>query len=201
MLFLTRPEPERIAQFIMEQRDKPFSYAAVGATRGVLPHGFVVDHNRIQLGKGEKVFETAKRALTGWKMFDLGWVEVFKPDTAIEPGETVAVLAKISRLWFLNACRVVYLVDENKPVRRFGFAYGTLPEHAESGEERFSIEMADDDDSVWYDLLAFSRPNQRLAKLGYPIARMLQKRFARDSKQAMARALAVPGEPGFEHGK
>jgi uncharacterized protein (UPF0548 family) len=26
------------------------------------------------------------------------------------------------------------------PVRRFGFAYGTLPDHVESGEERFTVE-------------------------------------------------------------
>jgi uncharacterized protein (UPF0548 family) len=36
--------------------------------------------------------------------------------------------------WWLNACRIVYVVDEEGPVKRFGFAYGTLPEHAESGK-------------------------------------------------------------------
>ena len=40
----------------------------------------------------------------------------------------------------MNAGRVVYLVDEDGPVPRFGFAYGTLPGHAESGEERFLVE-------------------------------------------------------------
>jgi uncharacterized protein (UPF0548 family) len=44
------------------------------------------------------------------------------------------------------------------------------------------------DDSVFYDLYAFSRPNQLLAKLGYPLARRLQHRFARDSLQAMVQA-------------
>ena len=38
---------------------------------------------------------------------------------------------------------------------RFGFAYGTLPGHGGSGEERFLIER-DRDDGVWYDILAFS---------------------------------------------
>ncbi|HEV3306332.1 MAG TPA: DUF1990 family protein [Candidatus Sulfotelmatobacter sp.] len=72
--------------------------------------------------------------------------------------------------------------------KRFGFAYGTLGEHAESGEERFTVEWSRDDDSVWYDILAFSRPRQMLARLGYPLSRLLQKRFAEDSKAAVAKA-------------
>lgn len=50
-------------------------------------------------------------------------------------------------------------------IARFGFAYGTLPGHVESGEERFQIEWHRSDDSVWYDILAFSRPNHPLARL------------------------------------
>jgi uncharacterized protein (UPF0548 family) len=84
VILLKRPKADRIAQFIREQRDKPFSYGPVGATRGVAPDGFVVDHNRVRLGNGEKVFEAARRALTEWKMFDLGWVELLEPDTVIK---------------------------------------------------------------------------------------------------------------------
>jgi uncharacterized protein (UPF0548 family) len=97
--------------------------------------------------------------------------------------------ARLFGLWWLNACQIVYIVDEDGPVKRFGFAYGTLPEHAESGEERFTVEWHEQDDAVWYDILAFSRPQQFLARLGYPFARRLQKRFARDSASAMLRAV------------
>lgn len=62
-------------------------------------------------------------------------------------------------LWWLNACRIVYVVDESGPISRFGLAYGTLPGHVERGEERFMIEWNRGDNSVWYDILAFSRPN------------------------------------------
>ena len=78
---------------------------------------------------------------------------------------------------------------DGAPVKRFGFAYGTLRDHAERGEERFMIEWQGSDDSVWYDILAFSQPNL-LAKLGYPLTRRLQKRFARDSLAAMVKALS-----------
>jgi uncharacterized protein (UPF0548 family) len=59
----------------------------------------------------------------------------------------------------------VYVIDEEGPVKRFGFAYGALAEHEESGEERFTIEWNRDDDKVWYYILAFSRPRQMLAIL------------------------------------
>jgi uncharacterized protein (UPF0548 family) len=83
----------------------------------------------------------------------------------------------------------VYVVDEQGPVQRFGFAYGTLPDHAESGEERFTVEWHGADGAVWYDILAFSRPQQLLPRLGYPFTRKLQRRFARDSAAAMRRAV------------
>jgi len=91
-----------------------------------------------------------------------------------------------SRVWFLNAARIVYVIDEP---RRFGFAYGTLPGHAERGEERFLIEWLTDD-TVWYDLDAISRPRYWAARVAYPVARRLQRRFARLSKASMAAAVA-----------
>ena len=88
----------------------------------------------------------------------------------------------------MNACRIVYVIDEQGSSERYGFAYGTLPDHMERGEERFTVEFDTDDQTVWYDLYAFSRPTM-LARLAYPFARALQKRFASDSKAAMQRAV------------
>lgn len=93
-------------------------------------------------------------------------------------------------VWWLNACRVVSVVDEAGPLSKFGFAYGTLPGHVESGEERFLIEWDRSDDGVWYDIVAFSRPNPFSARLGYPVVRRLQKRFGRDSAASMLRAVS-----------
>lgn len=98
-------------------------------------------------------------------------------------------------MWSLNACRIVYVTEETGETERFGFAYGTLPDHVESGEERFWVELDHRDDSVWYDLLAFSRPNRLAVKLGFFYARILQRRFAADSHRAMARAVAGPATP------
>jgi uncharacterized protein (UPF0548 family) len=112
------------------------------------------------------------------------------PDAALEVGATVGVLAGVAGLWTLSACRVAYLIDEDGPLRRFGFGWGTLPMHVAQGEERFVVEWRRADDAVWYDIVAFSRPNSRLLRLGRPVMRLMQRRFARDSKAAMVRAVA-----------
>jgi uncharacterized protein (UPF0548 family) len=189
MLALRKPSAERLRDFLAAQSKLDLAYSAVGATAALPPAGSVVDRTRIKLGEGGKGFAAAKAALERWEHFRLGWVEAWPPDTPIQAGQVVAVIARLFGLWWLNACRIVYIVDEEAPVQRFGFAYGTLPEHAESGEERFTVEWHEADDAVWYDILAFSRPQQLLARLGYPLARRLQKRFARDSAVAMRRAM------------
>ncbi len=123
-------------------------------------------------------------------MFQLGWVEAFPSSAPIAPGTTVAILVRLFGGWSLNAARIVYVIDEPMPLSRFGFAYGTLTDHAERGEERFMVEWPSTDDTVWYDLLAFSRPHHPLARAAYPLSRRLQKRFARDSLNALVRATA-----------
>lgn len=187
MFLFTKPSEESINRFIASQQRCDFSYREIGASREGAPADYTVDHNRIRLGEGAATCARAVEAVKRWEMFNLGWVKLCWPRAPIEEGSVVAVLASHLGFWSLSACRIVYVIDEDGPVRRFGFAYGTLPRHAERGEERFSIEWQKDDDSVWYDILAFSQPNHMLARIGYPIARNLQKRFARMSKEAMFR--------------
>lgn len=123
-------------------------------------------------------------------MFNMDWIRLYWPSTPIREGENVAVLAQYLNCYWLNACRIVYVIEDDGPVERFGFAYGTLCDHAESGEERFLVERNRETGEVWYDLLAFSRPNQFLARVGYPFARQLQKKFASGSKAAMIKAVS-----------
>ena len=193
MLLLARPSRDRICALIESQRGQPFSYPERGATQERAPRGYSVEHNRIQLGWGAAVFARAAEALRQWKMFDIGWIDLCWPDTPICVGSTVAVMARHYGFWSLNACRVVYVVDDRGVRQRYGFAYGTLPEHAATGEERFTVELRPEDETVWYDIYAFSRP-RGLARTGYPLSRSLQKRFARDSKEAMRRAAAFPSQ-------
>jgi uncharacterized protein (UPF0548 family) len=189
MFCLSRPNRDFIASFLSAQQKKAFSYPDVGCSRQQIPKGYVADHNRIELGTGVETFERATRAVRDWKMFDMPWIELCWPDTPIEAGASVAVVVSHLGFWSLNACRIVYVMDEHGSPERYGFAYGTLPDHGARGEERFSVEC-NSDGRVYYDLYAISRAG-RAARLGYPYARVLQKRFARDSKTAMERAVRV----------
>jgi uncharacterized protein (UPF0548 family) len=155
-----------------------------------MPHGYTVDHTRLRLGRGRHLFEAAKSAIDGWKQFALGWLEALPADTPIRKDATVGVLVRAAGLWWLNSARIVYVVDEsNEEVSRYGFAYGTLPGHVEAGEERFLIEWHHGDDTVWYDILAFSRPRHLLTRIGRFQVRRMQKRFSRDSAAAMQRTV------------
>lgn len=190
MFLLRKPSQEQLQRFLSSQKDQPFSYPDADIAAGQSPPGYVFDHNRMKLGKGAESFRTAVAAIKRWEMFNIGWLHLCWPDAPIEIGTTVGVLADLRCCWSLNACRIARVFDDDGEVRKYGFAYGTLSDHVESGQESFIVEWNGADDSVWYDLSAYSRPNQLLAKLGYPVARMLQRRFARDSMQAMVRGSA-----------
>ncbi len=190
MFSLRKPSTESVHRFLSEQDKLNFTYSAVGATSSTPPAGFVVDHTRIPLGKGKLVFDAAKTAIKSWEHFQLGWVKSSSRDIPIERGQIVGVIARVFGVWCLNACRIVSVIDETGNISRFGFVYGTLPGHVECGEERFQVAWNRNDDSVWYDIFAFSRPNHFLASIGYPVVRRLQRKFARDSGASMQRALS-----------
>ena len=188
MFLFSRPDGAQIQRFLDDREADVFSYAEVGHTRETPPSGYNVDRNRVVLGLGSDDFERAKTAIRSWKMFDVPGLELIYPDTPIEPGRNVAVLAHHLGFHSLSSCRIVYVIDE---VDRFGFAYGTLTEHVEIGEERFTVEFHRESGEVWYDILAFSRPGNFLVKLGYPYGRYLQRRFAVGSKAAMMLAVSA----------
>lgn len=196
---LREPSPEGVQRFLDRQAILDYSYDHVGRTRSGLsgpPPGYDLDHHRVLLGHGPEAFAAARAAVDRWVMFPAGWTRVVaRPDSlapaghpAVREGTVVSVVARALGLWWTSACRIVYALHEEGAVRRYGFAYGTLPGHVERGEERFSVELQEDG-TVWYDLLAFSRPRYWMARLGYPVARRLQRRFAQDSLAAMREAV------------
>jgi uncharacterized protein (UPF0548 family) len=188
--FAREPSAERVAEFLRAQSGATVSYEAVGATRTKSPAGYNFDHNRARLGTGDAAFEAACNAIRSWKMFPRPWTQITPANAPIVEGTVIAMLAHALGCWWLNACKIVYVVEETTPLRRFGFAYGTLPAHVETGEECFCVEQ-DADGSVWYDLRAFSRPRYWPVRLAKPLARGLQRRFARESLRAMQDAVAA----------
>ncbi len=191
MLYLYEPQPCVIRQFLSSQLAKPFSYDEVGATAGLLPEGYAINHRQEVLGRGAAIFDAACGALDRWEQLQLGWVRSWPLNAPKVDGESIAIIGRAFGLWWLNACRVVYTIDERvSHLPRYGYAHGTLPDHVASGEERFLLEM-DESETVTLDILAFSRPNSMLARLGYPYMRFAQRRFGQESISQTRRATQV----------
>jgi uncharacterized protein (UPF0548 family) len=190
MFLAQRPSAPAIERFIHQSQELALSYSPIGLVDAAAI-GFNVDETVVAIGQGKADFERAKAALGAWKQFGIGWVEVFPPAASTEPGTVVAVLVHHLGFWSLNGCRIVYSVGDLDRGAQFGFAYGTLTNHAESGEERFEVFMATGSDEVLYRIRAVSRPRAALARVGYPVTRFLQARFRRESAAAMKRATGV----------
>ena len=131
MFSLTAPSDSDIRRFISKVKDTGFSYLEVGASATTAPAGYNVDHNRVRLGRGDGTWQRAVEAIRAWRMFSMPWVSLHWPSAPIQVGTDVAVSIHHFGFYSLNACRIVYVVDEEGPIERFGFAYGTLGEHAE----------------------------------------------------------------------
>jgi len=189
MISLRPPSAEGVRELLRAQSDAPFSYAEVGATRGTPPAGYTPMHRIAVLGRGEAVFHRAKHALVEWGPFKVSWVRPY-PQAAPARGVLIAVVVHLAGLWWKNVSRVIYTVDEPGA---FGFAYGTLPTHAETGEELFLVELSPDTGEVTYKIQAFSRPRHPLARLAPPLARAAQRRFGTDSIAAMRNQVALAG--------
>ena len=174
---------------------------------------YAVDANSCTVGSGSEDFEAAREALLGWEHFQLGWTHVDRA-TRVVKGEKVAVVAQAVLPWTINPLEVVYVDDSRAQQsrnsgraqqtraqgRRVGsarkggahvsFGHGTTHGHLLSGEERFTVRWDPDSDEVTYEVVAFSRPGHPLAAITYPVVRLLQRRFARDSMKAFTRAVA-----------
>ncbi|HLR06440.1 MAG TPA: DUF1990 domain-containing protein [Pyrinomonadaceae bacterium] len=190
MFLARRPSQRELEEFIARSRDLPLSYNPIGIAKES-PSGFKVDEASGVIGRGQQDFARAKLALAGWRHFDFGWVELFPRGAAIEPGSVVAVLVHHLGFWSLNGCRVVYTLGDQRTGSNFGFAYGTLTNHAELGEEIFELSLVPETEQVIYRIRAVSKARATLARIGYPFTRMLQERFRQDSITALRRAICT----------
>jgi uncharacterized protein (UPF0548 family) len=150
----------------------PFTYPEVGASAGALPSGYRHLDVERRLGAGTDRFQIVVERLLSWEMHRRAGLLVDPARPRVLAGD-VAVLSLLLGPWPIVApVRVVDVVDEPR-VR--GFAYGTLPGHPETGEERFLIHH-DADDTVRATIRAFSRPARWFSRLGGPLARHVQDR-------------------------
>jgi uncharacterized protein (UPF0548 family) len=148
------------------------TYDEVGATAGQLPAGYHHVSESAVIGRGRKRFEEAGAAVMRWGMLRGAGVRVDASSEVAAVGSEVVVGIGPVRA----PCRVVYVIDE--PDRR-GFAYGTLPGHAESGEELFSVRFDPATDQVYAEVRAFSRHGTWWSRLAAPVTSLMQRIITR----------------------
>ena len=149
-----------------------FTYLELGATAGPPPEGYRHFHASAVIGHGRARFEEAAEAVMRWGMLRGAGVHVEATTEVAAVGSEVIV-----GLGPLKApCRVVYVVDE--PNRR-GFAYGTLPGHAETGEELFAVRYDPIGEVVHAEVSAFSRHGTWWSRLAGPVTTLAQRLIAR----------------------
>jgi uncharacterized protein (UPF0548 family) len=189
------PGDETIKEWIQGLQTAPLTYPA---HESGVPAGYRRDEIRCRLGFGGNVWTRACQGIRDWQMFPREMTTLRPASVPIAVDQVVSVSFRVGPLLTINPARIVEVVDSSAPqathnnaataadgVDRFGFAYGTLPGHIESGRELFLVEWNHADDSVWYSIDVFSRPAFWLIWLGYPYARWQQTRFRRLSAAAM----------------
>jgi uncharacterized protein (UPF0548 family) len=188
-----RPRPADVEAVVAALTSTAFTYPMVGSTREPpppsWPPGWDGDEVRGRVGRGEVEARRAEDALRAWQMFDLDWVRPHRVDVPQEAGEMMAFTAHTFGVWTINVCRVVYRLEEDDgAVRRTGFAYGTLPGHVLSGEERFELTWDRSTGEVWFAIRKVSRPRLAVVRWGGPLIRRVQRRFSVDAIARIARA-------------
>lgn len=186
---LVRPSEEQLRRLLRDAAVDSLTYEPSGISGGAvaLP-GYRIDRWSRRLGDGELVWQRACDALANWQVQrGAGLAVCAEGPPAV--GTDVAMSAPLPVGHIDAVCRVVSVVDRSD---RFGFAYGTLSNHPEQGEESFTVVRLANG-GVGFEIVAASRPRRVLVRAFGPIARHLQRSATTRYLDAMTRAAAPEG--------
>lgn len=135
-----------------------------------MPSGYQTLDVTQPIGRGQEWFETAAQRVLSWDMHRRAGllVNTDRPDVAAHADAVLEI--RLGPWWMQAPVRVVEVLQEPATA---GFAYGTLPGHPETGEERFLVHL-DAEGIVRAQIRAFFRPGRWFTRLGRPIARRIQ---------------------------
>ena len=167
---LTRPSPEQLRSLVDRGATESLTYEPVGISAlAEPPKGYRLEQWSRSLGRGDEVFERAGDALRHWRVHE-GAGLVVEAGGPPAVGVVVAMAAPLPVGFVEVVCCVVDVIDSHD---RFGFAYGTLSNHPEQGEESFMVARSADG-AVNFEIVAVSRHRQLLARAFPPVAKRLQ---------------------------
>jgi uncharacterized protein (UPF0548 family) len=128
------------------------------------------------VGSGRELMDLGREAIRTWKAQSQMKLILHPQVPDFSEGSVLVFALPLSPspFWATGACRIVKIVDEPN---RFGFVYGTLPHHPETGEEAFLVHHHDDD-RVSFTVTAFSRARALPMRVAGPIGRVIQAKAA-----------------------
>lgn len=183
MIRATKPDSECVERYLLDCQSTEPTFASPGN----VPAGFSTVAVSADLGAGDSTFEDARSALVQWKVHHRAGVIPHPATPPLEPGTTVALVTRQLGLWILAACRITSVVDS---ASEFGFTYTTLPDHPECGEESFTTRRLSDG-TVVFEIAATWRSAALIARVGAPVATVLQRRATQRYLDAMVTACAA----------
>ncbi|CAM9803357.1 unnamed protein product, partial [Discosporangium mesarthrocarpum] len=199
---LVRHSDQAVSAYIAEVAEREVNHPYVRATEAwpplsstgaspTVPKGFRVNARRQLLGSGVDLYaRVVEQGLRGKRVVDdLQWAKLITAESADwrkwNEGMVLMTIVKcFGLLWSANPCRLVYarwdapLSTEVQGGGKYSsLGFSTLVGHLIEGEERFTVEWWEEDDSVWLDLLSVSRGSGILGMLSMPLIRPIQKAF------------------------
>jgi len=189
MISLRRLSSTQLDDLLERARLASPSYAEVGASLDEeLPRGY--HHVRVKERIGDAAtFERATTVLRTWVAHEGAGLHVY-PHDAVAPDATVVAVTSVGPMQMVAPCRIVAVF---KDPDSFGFSYGTLPGHPESGEESFVLERIDD--ATYFTVSAFSKPVDPLARVAGPVGRAVQRSLTRRYVKALRRFVEAGSSP------
>lgn len=169
------------------------------------PKSFLRLNESIVIGRGFDDFQRASRIMFSFGMVDgMSWANIVtltgvkKTDLAV--GSSLGTLIKCyNSIWTLNPCRICHLnrsgnaslISKRNGVKCVDqIAYSTVVGHLISGEERFRVILADND-QVIFDIYSFTKGAGGLGKLVMPFIRPIQRSFFRDVTLTMKKLMGT----------
>jgi uncharacterized protein (UPF0548 family) len=186
VFYFRQPDHEELAAVLASSVLDDLTYAEIGATHDeALPPRF--HHVDVERRVGDSShFERAVEGLATWKAHEGAGMDVFSSERRLMADATVLTSIKIGPFTVVAPCRIIRLWQSDAT---FGFAYGTLPGHPESGEESFALERRND--GTYFMIRAFSRPASLLVRCGGPVGPAVQRSVTKRYLEGLHRFVSL----------
>jgi uncharacterized protein (UPF0548 family) len=158
------------ASEVARLRGQELTYPAVPRPVAAAPAGYGY-FSKARLLPDAVDFAAAASALFSWQVQARSGLQILTSSLRVELDAVIVMRLGVGSFGLSIPCRVVDVINEPG---RYGFSYGSLPGHPESGEESFLLQR-DDSGRASFSVAAFSRPATRLAKLGGPVTPRVQR--------------------------